>query len=32
MPCALRVEYPSAFYHVIDRSNASDDIFVVKKN
>jgi hypothetical protein len=23
----LRVEYPGAFYHVINRGNAGDDIF-----
>jgi len=27
MARALRVEYPGAFYHVINRGNAGDDIF-----
>jgi len=27
MACALRVEYPAAFYYVINRGNAGDDIF-----
>jgi len=27
MARALRIEYPGAFYHVINRDNAGDDIF-----
>ena len=27
MARALRIEYPGAFYHVINRGNAGDDIF-----
>ncbi len=27
MAIALRVEYPNAFYHVINRGNAGDDMF-----
>ena len=27
MARALRVEYPGAFYHIINRGNAGDDIF-----
>ena len=27
MACALRIEYPGAFYHVINPGNAGDDIF-----
>ena len=27
MARALRVEYPGAFYHVINRGNAGNDIF-----
>jgi hypothetical protein len=27
MARALRIEYPGAFYHVINRDNTGDDIF-----
>ena len=27
MARALRIEYPGAFYHVINRGNVGDDIF-----
>jgi hypothetical protein len=32
MAHALRVEYPGAFYHVINRGNAGDDIFKSLRN
>ena len=28
----LRVEYPGAFYHVINRGNAGEDIFINKRD
>ena len=32
MAPALRIEYPGAFYHVINRGNASEDIFKRPRN
>lgn len=32
MARALRVEYPGSFYHVINRGNAGEDIFINKRD
>ena len=28
----LRVEYPGAFYHVMNRGNAGEDIFITERD